>query len=552
MRTEGGSVKSGLRWGRQAIPASVNSQAGAAILIAVLALAGTGFTPSTAEAASVAVGIQQHRADEAEQADGMKDVRENRRASVPLDLEELSARATAAVVMIQVEAGDRSRQGSGFLVREDGLILTNHHVIRQATSARVQLSTGDVYDRVVVLATDERRDLAILKISGFALPTLPLGNSDRVRIGSDVVAIGSPMGLENTVSTGIVSGRRTEPEGFRLLQITAPASTGSSGGPVLDRAGRVLGIAASQFRNGQNLNFAVPINYARGMLAEIDDGEPLAVLGGETAFAAHEDRDDEGEEMSTDDGRVNRGLEFDLSTFEDHRLELAVHVGNGAVRRTRVTYRRIEDIAGGAPRIERYVESETTIQADSAASPRMVRRARHRSLVHADDLAPVSSRGEIRQASGDDGDWRTTAYDLRFDEGRVTGTVTDEAGVVRQIDRDVPPGTVLREMRHVAFGTLAVQADRLIGRSMELHTFDSPSAEMRIDRFDIRDRATIETDDRARRALVVDVASGLVNERHYFTLDVPRRLLRREDAETGAVEEVVDYSRIPGPDASAN
>lgn len=524
-------IESGLRWRKPAIPGYVKSQVVPAILLALCASLPTMLSPASAAAA------------QAERAGGGV---ADSAAARPFDLEELSARATAAVVLIQVEAGDRSRQGSGFLVEQDGLILTNHHVIRGATSARIRLSTGDVYDRVAVLATDERRDLAILKISGFALPTLPLGNSDHVRIGTDIVAIGSPMGLENTVSTGIVSGQRAEPEGFRLLQISAPASTGSSGGPVLDRAGRVVGIAASQFRNGQNLNFAVPINYARGMLAEVD-GEPLIVLGAETALAAREDSDDDGgKEMSAEDGRVNRGLEFDLSSLEDHRLELMVRESGGAVRRTRVTYRRIEDIAGGDPRIERYVESETTLRSDSSASPRTIRRELHRSLMKAEDLAPVSSRGEIRHATADDGEWHTTAYDLRFEDGRVTGTLTNEAGVVRQIDRDVPPGTVLREMRHVAFGTLAMKADRLVGRSMELHTFDSQSAEMRIDRFDIRHHATIESDGRARRALVVDVASGLVNERHYFTPDVPRRLLRREDAETGAVEEVVSYSRIQG------
>lgn len=529
-----------------AIPGSVKSQVMPAILLSVCALLGVMWNPATARATASSPPVQQ-RGDTADAGAAPVDSA----VAELLSLEELSARATAAVVLIQVEAGDRSRQGSGFLVQENGLILTNHHVIRDATGARVRLSTGDVYDRVAVLATDQRRDLAILKISGYALPTLPLGNSDQVRIGTDVVAIGSPMGLENTVSTGIVSGRRTEPEGFRLLQITAPASTGSSGGPVLDRAGRAVGIAASQFRNGQNLNFAVPINYARGMLSEVD-GEPLAVFGGEEQFAARLDPDSDGEEMSASEGRVNRGLEFDISTFEDHRLELTIREGSGTVRHTRVTYRRIEDIAGGDPRIERYVESETTLQTDSASPARTVRRERHRSLVDADDLAPVSSRGEIRQATGDDGDWRTSAYDLRFEDGRVTGTVTDDAGVVRQIDRNVPAGTVLREMRHVAFATLSVEADRLIGRSMELHTFDSPAAEMRIDRFDIRDRTTIVTDGRARRALVVDVASGLVNERHYFTPDVPRRLLRREDAETGAVEEVVSFTRIRQPDAATN
>lgn len=543
MRTELDDEKSGLRWPKLAIPKCVKSQVVPAILLFLGTSLPTALTPQPADAAAPRASLTQDRGNGHEQSEEVVGALAD--AAEPLSLEELSARATAAVVLVQVEAGERSRQGSGFLVQQDGLILTNHHVIRGATSARVRLSTGDVYDRVSVLATDERRDLAILKISGFALPTLPLGNSDDVRIGTDIVAIGSPMGLENTVSTGIVSGRRTEPEGFRLLQITAPASTGSSGGPVLDRAGRVVGIAASQFRNGQNLNFAVPINYARGMLAEVD-GEPLAVLGGEPRLAARETRNGEDEEMSAKDGRVNRGLEFDLSGFEDHRMELTLHEGSGTVRRTRVTYRRIEDIAGGDPRIERYVESETTIQADSASPPRTVRRARHRSLVKAADLAPVSSRGEIRHATDDEEEWRTTSYDLRFEGGRVAGTLTDEAGVVRQIDRDVPPGTVLREMRHVAFGTLAVEADRLIGRSMELHTFDSPSAEIRIDRFDIRHTATIESDGRSRRALVVDVASGLVNERHYFTPDVPRRLLRREEAETGAVEEVVSYSRIEG------
>lgn len=543
-----GESKSGQRWSRPAIPGSVKSQLVTAILLGLCSLLLLISVPIAAHATSpVASRLVQHNSDQAETPTGADDS-----AAARLSLEELSARATAAVVLIQIEADDRSRQGSGFLVRQDGLILTNHHVIRGATSARIRLSTGDVYERVAVLATDERRDLAILKISGFALPTLPLGNSDGARIGSDIVAIGSPMGLENTVSTGIVSGQRSEPEGFRLLQITAPASTGSSGGPVLDRTGHVVGIAASQFRNGQNLNFAVPINYARGMLAEVD-GEPLAILGDETAFSAREDPGDgnDGAKMSAEEDRVNRGLDFDLSWFDDHHLELVAREGGGTVRQTRVTYRRIEDIAGGDPRIERYVESETTIRADSADSTRTIQRERHRSLVKADDLAPVSSRGEIERPNGD-GSWRTASYDLRFEEGRVTGTVADEAGVVRQIDRDVPPGTVLREMRHLAFGTLAVETDRMIGRSMELHTFDSPSAEMRIDRFDIRDRTTIRADGRARRVLVVDVASGLVNERHYYTTDVPRRLLRREDADFGAVEEVVGTGEIHRAGAPAH
>lgn len=460
---------------------------------------------------------------------------------VPANLEELSARATAAVVLVEVEAGQKSRQGSGFIVDQEGLILTNHHVIRDATNAKVRLSSGDVYDHVSIMAIDERRDLAIIKISGFGLPTLEFGNSDSVRIGTDVIAIGSPMGLENTVSTGIVSGRRTEPKGFQLLQITAPASTGSSGGPVLLRDGRVVGIAASQFRNGQNLNFAVPINYARGMLTAVD-GTPLAVLGAsdvvpaaapiETAMAATEDR-------------VNRGLNFDLSNFADHRLDLEVHEPGGALRRTRVTYRLIEDIAGGEPRIERYVEGETTLEKDAAGPARTIRRERHRSIMSAVDLAPVSARGEVEWET--EGEWQRTGYDLRFDDGRVTGTIGDSAGVVRQVDREVPRGIVLRDMRDIAFGALI--ADPLVGRSMELLTFDAALAEVKADRFDIRRRTTLEVGGDQRPALAVDVASGLVNERAYYSPEVPRRLLRHEDAESGSVEEVVAFYALPEPDA---
>lgn len=455
------------------------------------------------------------------------------------NLEELSARATAAVVLVEVQAGERSRQGSGFIVDQEGLILTNYHVIRGATNATVRLSSGDVYDHVSIMATDERRDLAVVKVSGFGLPTLALGNSDSVRIGTDVVAIGSPMGLENTVSTGIVSGRRTEPKGFQLLQITAPASTGSSGGPVLSRDGRVVGIAASQFRNGQNLNFAVPINYARGLLAAID-GEPLAVLG-RTPLPAEAGPAET--EMAATEDRLNRGLQFDLSEFEDHRLDLSVHEPGGAVRRTRVTYRRIDDIAGGPPRIERYVEGESTIQQEPDGPRRTVRRERHRSIMNAVDLAPVSARGQVEWEV--DGAWHTTGYDLRFDDGRVTGTVEDSTGVVRQIDRELPPGIVLRDMRDIAFGALV--AEPLVGRSMELQTFDAASAEVKIDRFDIRRRTTIEVQGEQRDALAVDIAGGLVNERAYYSTDVPRRLLRHEDAETGAVEEVTGFYLLPTP-----
>lgn len=459
------------------------------------------------------------------------------------DLEELAARATAAVVLVEVRSGDDSRQGSGFLVDPSGVILTNYHVIRDATSARVRLSSGDLYEYVTVLSVDERRDIAVLKIPGFGLPALEMGNSDAVRIGATAIAIGSPMGLENTVSTGIVSGRRQEPEGYQLLQITTPASAGSSGGPVLSRDGRVIGIAASQLRGGQNLNFAVPINYARGMLSE-PGREPLAVLGPEERRPAREAVD-----MAAGSAQVNRGLRYDLSDLEEgYRLYLEARLPGGSIRTTRVTLRPIDDIAGGASRLERYLESETDLQRGELGPPLTIRRERSRTIVGASDLRPVSARGQVDWLV--EGVWRQVAYDLRFEGGRARGTVQDSAGVITQVDRDLPEGILLREMRDVAFGALV--ADQLTGRSVEFVTFDASTAQVTSDRFDVRGRTTVDLRGQQHEALVVDVASGLVNERVLFTLTIPRTLLRRESSQDGEVEEVVGLHPIPAPEGGGD
>lgn len=158
--------------------------------------------------------------------------------------------------------------GTGFLVQANGTLVTNYHVIKDAQQIKVTLESGEVYRAAYLLRTDEEKDIAILRIEGADLPVLTLGNSDAnaTKVGEDVMAIGTPEGLEQTVSTGIVSGRRLMPPGYTLLQTTAPISHGSSGGPLLNRAGQSVGIMTSFLAEGQNLNFAVPINYVRGML----------------------------------------------------------------------------------------------------------------------------------------------------------------------------------------------------------------------------------------------------------------------------------------------
>jgi S1-C subfamily serine protease len=188
-------------------------------------------------------------------------------AKAPLTTAQIARLALPAVVqVVTYDAARKSlRRGSGFIVASEGLIVTSHHVLRGARSVEVISSSGEVYDVVSVAGEDLRRDLAVLRVAGFELPTVELGAMQQVELGEPVTVIGSPLGLANTVSNGIVSAKR-DMEGSQILQITAPISTGSSGGPVFDSRGRVIGVLAGYYPRGQNVNFAVPIEYARGLL----------------------------------------------------------------------------------------------------------------------------------------------------------------------------------------------------------------------------------------------------------------------------------------------
>lgn len=446
-------------------------------------------------------------------------------------LEQLARKATEAAVLVDVRTPSGSRQGSGFLVDPGGRVLTNHHVIRNARGIRIKLASGDVYEHVTILAVDERRDIAILQIPGFELPFLELGNSDSLRIGSSVVLIGSPLGLENTVSTGIVSGRRQEAEGYQLLQITAPASQGSSGGAVLGGDGRVVGIAASQLEGGQNLNFAVPINYARGLLNHVD-GEPVAVLRPTSSRS-------EGQGLpvsrAPEEMAVNSGLRFDLDEFGGFVLEMEARPGENRRRRIRIAYRLIETVSGGEPRIERYAETETTRRTEPFGAQQTIHTERRRTIVRLDGLRPVSSRGETAWWTGET--WKKASHELEFDGYRVRGLITDSAGQAQELDRELPDGIILREVRDLAFATLF--ADSLIGRSVELVTFDPRTGEVATDRYDVEDAATVEVAGRSFDALRVNVASGLSNGTAYFRRERPRILLRGESGAVGETVEVV-------------
>lgn len=172
-----------------------------------------------------------------------------------------------AVVLISgIKNSEEIGLGSGFIVKGDGVIVTNYHVIAGAYPAIVKTKNGDIYEDISVIDFNERYDIAIIKIKGFDLPTVILGNSNTVKIGERVVVIGNPHGLENTISDGLLSQIRNSGEGYSLHQISSPISAGSSGSPVFNQRGEVIGIATLSDTDGQNLNFSVPINYARGLV----------------------------------------------------------------------------------------------------------------------------------------------------------------------------------------------------------------------------------------------------------------------------------------------
>lgn len=165
------------------------------------------------------------------------------------------------------------------MVNGSGEIATNLHVIAGAEAVEVQLLSGETLQVEHVKAYDVERDLAILRVKPQgALPTLALANSDTVEAGDPVVAIGNPLGvLDYTVSDGLISSVRPISDSLTVLQVSAPISQGSSGGPLFDPTGRVIGIVRAYLSGGQNLNFGIPSNYLRDLMKR-DDRVSLIAL----------------------------------------------------------------------------------------------------------------------------------------------------------------------------------------------------------------------------------------------------------------------------------
>lgn len=165
--------------------------------------------------------------------------------------------------------------GSGFFINDNGGIITNYHVIQGAASAAIKTSEGNVYPIHSIIALDEQSDLVCLSVDIPQKDVYPLTLSEKYPdIGESVIVYGSPLGLENTVSNGIVSAIRSFSDSEGIIQITAPISPGSSGSPVLNMKGEVIGVATMTFTEGQNLNFAIPSNKVARLDTERENIEP--------------------------------------------------------------------------------------------------------------------------------------------------------------------------------------------------------------------------------------------------------------------------------------
>ena len=190
---------------------------------------------------------------------------------------QIAEKALAATVYLEMQDSNGLPLGfgSGFFVR-DNLIATNYHVIEGAARGTAKLvGQFSTYTIEGVTATDKTNDLALLKVTVSGINPLSLGNSSDVKIGETVYVAGNPKGLEGTFSDGIISSRRDQYTKERL-QMTAPISPGSSGGPVLNSKGEVIGISFMTLVGGQNLNFAIPSRYLTELLTESKPAKPLA------------------------------------------------------------------------------------------------------------------------------------------------------------------------------------------------------------------------------------------------------------------------------------
>ena len=176
---------------------------------------------------------------------------------------------TPSIVLIEADLSDGTSTGTGCIIDQKGLILTSSHVVTGAPSVQVTISTGEVFKGDIISVMGKDNDLALIKINAKRpLPTIELGDSEKVKVGQKVLAIGNPFGFNGTLTTGIVS--RIDYTKNKI-QTDAAINPGNSGGPIINIKGEVIGISQSIYNPDNNISnigigFAVPINEAKNFI----------------------------------------------------------------------------------------------------------------------------------------------------------------------------------------------------------------------------------------------------------------------------------------------
>lgn len=357
--------------------------------------------------------------------------------------------SASGVIRVFDPNGRELTQGSGFFAAPD-VFVTAHHVVRGAVRATVQGPGGHAYGVEGIVGVDREHDLAILRTSPAAPATLVLAGAEPA-VGDPVSVYGSPLGLEGTLSTGIVSSLVTTPP--LRLQITAPISPGSSGSPVVNASGDVIGVAVSSRTAGQALNFAVPARFLRDLLQRVGPVAPLVVA----ARGAGDDR--ERHELV---GPVRR-----LSTEEEASEA-------GAVRPVHVYF----DALGRLAQVEDAVSGATTYYTHAPEGRRLSEVVRHGDRVEASFEFTETGQGRLRAIDQHSGTVRVLEYDadgrLASEESRVG------AETVRQRRYDYgspawPDAGITGDPRRVRFDAIGNIVQRTLDDGTELryrYTFD--------------------------------------------------------------------------------
>ncbi len=235
--------------------------------------------------------------------------------------------ASPCVIGVSPRGNGRGGQGSGFLLTPDGYALTNSHVVHGRAKLRGTTREGDDLDATLV-GDDPATDLALIRLEARDLPFAQLGESEALRAGQLVIALGNPLGFQSTVSTGVVSavGRAMRSQEGRLIeniiQHTAPLNPGNSGGPLLDSRGRVVGVNTAIIHMAQGLGFAVPAATARWVVGElITHGRVRRPYLG----------------ISVGVAPLNRRLARELDLLNDHAVEVNAADPNGPAARAGIS-----------------------------------------------------------------------------------------------------------------------------------------------------------------------------------------------------------------------